>query len=129
MRKYGLSGFTLIELVVAIAIVGILAAIAIPSFADQIRKSHRTEAITTLQDQQLKLERYRVDNASYATYSLPSGLDTTYYDFTLTGADATAYTLTATPQGDQAKDTCKTLAIVNTAGVVTKTTTGSGTCW
>jgi type IV pilus assembly protein PilE len=128
MRTRSASGFTLIELVVVIAIVGILAAIAIPSFAAQVRKSHRTEAMTSLQDIQLKLERHRVDNASYATYTMPS-IDTTYYHFALSGGTATGYVLTAVAQGDQAKDSCKDLKITNTAGVVTKSATGTGNCW
>ena len=79
------SGFTLVELMVVVAIVGILAAIAVPLYSGQIRKSRRTEALTTLQNQQLAMERYRVDHASFATYSLPSGLDNGHYTFTLTG--------------------------------------------
>lgn len=122
------SGFTLIELLVVIAIVGILAVIAIPTFADQVRKSHRSEAMGTLQNEQLRLERHRTDNASYATYTLPT-LGATYYVFALSGASSTAYTLTATPQGNQAKDKCKTLTITNAAGVVTKAASGTGTCW
>lgn len=126
MYRSRVHGFTLIELVVVIAIVGILAAIAIPSFANQIRKSRRAEALTTLQDQQLLLERHRVDHASFATYSLPGTLDTDYYKFELTGTSPTAYTLKAAPQGDQAKDSCGTLELSNAAGVVSKKPTN---CW
>jgi len=103
-------GFTLIELMVVISIVGILAAIAIPAYNGQMRKSRRAEAITTLQDEQLKLERWRVDHTSFGTYVLPS-LNTSYYNFALTGTSATAYTLTATPQGSQAADVCGTLTL------------------
>lgn len=125
MRDMKIRGFTLIELMVVIAIVGILAAIAVPLFGDQMRKSRRTEAMTTLQNQQLALERYRVDHASFATYTLP-GLDTTHYKFTLTGADATNYILTAAPQGDQTNDKCGTLVLENDDSAIKKTPT---TCW
>lgn len=125
-------GFTLIELLVVVAIVAILAAVAIPSFQGQIRKSRRTEALTTLQDAQLKLERWRVDHASYAGSSVAAQFPAAgHYAFTLAADAATPnnYTITATPQGGQAKDSCGTLKITNTAGVIAKTASGSGNCW
>jgi type IV pilus assembly protein PilE len=128
-------GFTLIELLVTVAIVAILAAIAMPSFQGQIRKSKRTEAMTTLQDIQLKLERWRVDHANYAnpggTTSYPAIPATGNYKFEITATTAAPndYTVKATPQGDQAKEACGTLAISNSAGVVSKSATGSGNCW
>jgi type IV pilus assembly protein PilE len=125
MKRKSVLGFTLIELLVVIAIIGILAIIAVPAYTTQIRKSRRTEALTTLQDQQLKLERWRTDHASFATYTLPS-LNTSYYTFSLTGATAANYTLTAAPQGDQANDSCGTLTLTNTAGTITK---GPSGCW
>ena len=126
MHHMKIRGFTLIELMVVLAIVGILAAIAVPLYSGQIRKSRRTEALTTLQNQQLAMERYRVDHASFATYSLPSGLDNGHYTFTLTGTGPTGYTLQAAPQGDQANDKCGTLSLVNAAGAISKTPTN---CW
>ena len=110
MRRH--SGFTLIELMIAVAVVAILAAIALPSFADQMRKSRRAEALSTLNDQQLRLERWRVDRPTFATYTLPAGLDNGHYNFTLTDASPAGYTLSATPQGNQAKDPCGTLQLI-----------------
>ena len=124
-------GFTLIELLVVIAIVSILAAIAIPSFQGQIRKSRRTEAITALQDAQLKLERWRVDHASYEGSSVGSQFPASvYYSYTLTAAAATPnnYSITATPQGGQAKDSCGTLTISKAVGVISTSATGTGNC-
>jgi type IV pilus assembly protein PilE len=136
MRTHKIQGFTLIELMVVVAIVAILAAIAIPSFLNQVRKSRRAEAMTTIQDAQLKLERWRVDHADYvntspSSPSYPVPADTAYYDFTVTAAAGTPnnYSVTAAPLGDQQKDSCGTLAITNTTGVIAKTVTGSGTCW
>lgn len=122
------SGFTLLELITVVAIVAILATIALPSFADQLRKSRRSEAIGTLQEQQLRLERWRVDNDSYGDYALPSDLGgSSYYDFDLDGGP-TSYTLLATPKGNQAKDPCGELKLTFASGVSKKEAATSG-CW
>lgn len=120
------SGFTLLELMTVVAIVAILAAIALPSFADQLRKSRRSEAIGTLQDLQLRLERHRVDNVSFASYTPPAGLDSSYYDIEIDDTGPTSYTLIATPQGNQAKDSCGELKLSFASGATTKTPTE---CW
>lgn len=110
MRRH--SGFTLIELMIVVAVVAILAAIALPSFADQMRKSRRADALATLNDQQLRLERWRVDRPTYATYTLPAGISNNFYTFAIAGAGPAGYTLSATPQGNQAKDPCGTLQLI-----------------
>ena len=124
------NGFTLIELMVVVAIVAILAAIAIPAFTGQMRKSHRAEAISSMQDQQLRLERWRVDHADFSGYTLPAGTNTTHYTITLTATAAApnSYTLTGTPQGNQASDTCGTLSIINSVGTISRTPSNSS-CW
>jgi type IV pilus assembly protein PilE len=115
------SGFTLIELVVTVAIVAILAAIALPSFANQMRKSRRAEAISAMQDAQLKLERYRVDHASYAGSGTTIPTPTTYaFEITADAATPNNYVIKATPQGDQAKDKCGTMTITKTGPNLTK---------
>ena len=136
MSKYKARGFTLIELMMVVGIVAILAAIAIPVFNGQIRKSRRTQAMTSIQDAQLKLERWRTDHVDYvntspSSPSYPVLIDTTYYDFTLTAAAGTPndYSITAVPLNDQQQDSCGTLSITNTAGVIAKTASGTGTCW
>ena len=106
-------GFTLVELLIAVAIVGILAAVAYPSYTSSLQKSRRVDAINTLMDLQMQQERYRANNRTYAsdladlsvlesggTYLSVDG----YYAITIAGGDATSYTLTATPRGDQAGD-------------------------
>ena len=130
MARNKTSGFTLIELMVVVAIVAILAAIALPSFADQMRKSRRAEAVTALQDAQLRLEKWRVDHSSFAGsgVTIPAS---SHYTFTITAVAATpnAYAVSAAPStASQQKDSCGTMTITNTAGVVTKTPTGTG-CW
>lgn len=126
-----LSGFTLIEVMIVVVIVGILAAVALPSFRDQLRKSRRSEAIAEVQRLQLEMEKWRSNNASYANSSpasvrYPAGSTTiANYAFTITGQTATAYTITATASNDQANDkaqgtSCTTISIANAAGTITR---------
>lgn len=70
------QGFTLIELMIAVVIAGVLAAIAIPSYQYYVRKSRRADAHAALQTLQLAQERYRTNHTSYASdlASLPGGI-------------------------------------------------------
>ena len=136
------KGFTLIELMITVAIVAILAMIAAPAFNKQIRKSRRTEARTTLLDLAARAERlYSTSNTYWGTTTasklLPPDLGysggwpiTTsdgYYTIALSNnADGTAFTFTATAAGAQSTDTlCATLAVDNTG----KQTASDPTCW
>lgn len=123
------SGFTLIELMIVVAIVAILATIAYPSFADQMRKSRRAEAMASIQDGQLRLERWRVDHASFAGSGFAIA-DTTHYKFEIAADAATPnkYSIKAIPQAGQAKDSCGTLTLGRDGNAVTKTP-ATGNCW
>lgn len=141
MKK--VRGFTLIELMIVVSIVAILARLAYPSYQNSVRKTNRSDAITTLLDTSQKLERCYTSVGSYnnsttncSTTVVASGMVSpkSYYDITVSAAAAT-YTLTATAKSTspQAKDTdCKTFTLTQ-AGVRDSTNTSNasstGKCW
>lgn len=108
----GIKGMTLIELMITVAIIGIIASIAIPSFQNQILDARRGDGMTQLLQLQMQQESYRLENNSYAT-SAQLGLPVSdYYTFTSTAVSATAYTLTATAKSSQTDDSgCTTLTL------------------
>ncbi len=117
MKKSSI-GFTLIEIMIAIAIVAILAAIAVPNYTTYITQSRRNEAQTNLLSIQAEYEQYFAQNNAYPTSNtLPGGgaiPSTTYYKYSST-TTTTTYTLTAQATGSQANDTqCATMTINNT---------------
>lgn len=136
--KSSQRGFTLIELMITVAIVGILAAIAYPSYSSYVLRGYRSEGISMLTDAVARMERYYAQNNSYAAAD-PGVLGFTngdatnktkvYYSaskrYQLTMASAaTTYTFTVTPIAPQDKDPCKVLTI-DQAG--TKASSGTAT--
>lgn len=106
-------GFTLIEVMIVVVVIGMLAAIAYPSYQDAIRKSRRADARAVLSELTQFMERVYTENNTYmpggANPTLPfteSPRDGTskYYDLSLTAATATTYTLQALPKGSQSGD-------------------------
>jgi type IV pilus assembly protein PilE len=104
--RYAYRGFTLIELLVAVAIIGLLAAIAMPAYQNYVRRGEIPEATNTLANWRVQMEQYYQDNKSYSNppggavcgVANPAGR---YFAFTCalgTGAGAVdqSYTLTAT---------------------------------
>lgn len=131
------KGFTLIELVIAVAIMGILVTIAYPSYTNYVLKSRRSDALATLTQDQMALERCYAQNFSYtaACTSLPAFPQVTpqgFYSISLSNLGASTYTLTATPIGTQTKDTTCSNMAVNQANVKTatdNTATAQSSCW
>ena len=99
------KGFTLLELMIVVAVIAILAMIALPMYSEQVRKGKRAEAVQAIGDIQLRQERWRADNSSYATMDQLTGsaANTTaynnalnYYNVSVSNNNATDYTITAT---------------------------------
>lgn len=136
--KRSCEGFTLIELMVVVAIVGILAAIAFPSYQSSVQKSRRADARSSLLQLVQFMERNNTLANRYDQDSAGAGIvlpfakspadGAKYYDLSFQGAvTPNTFILQAVPTagGPQASDPCGTLTISNT-GVKTPTTTG---CW
>ncbi|MCF6438269.1 type IV pilin protein [Pseudoalteromonas luteoviolacea] len=128
------SGFTLIELVIVVAIVGILATLAYPNYSSYIKRGARTDAMTILLDAANKQEQYFVDNREYASKLEDIGVPTTsengYFNISVSVSSG-GYTLTATAAGGpvQGDLECSSLS-VNNLGIKTVTGTASAdTCW
>jgi type IV pilus assembly protein PilE len=116
MRKQ--HGFTLIELVITIAVVGILAAIALPSYQQYVIRSKRSAAQAQMMDIANRQQQYLLANRVYADktaleaggYRLPPEVSSGYdYSITLGTGPVPGFTVTFTPKGSQASDATLTL--------------------
>ncbi|MBY6188056.1 prepilin-type N-terminal cleavage/methylation domain-containing protein [Marinobacter hydrocarbonoclasticus] len=118
--RFRLRGFTLIELMIVVAIAAILAAVAVPSFQGYLRESRRTEALEALIQMQLAQEEHWLESRSYSsTTSDLTSKSLDYYTLSATTSGST-YTLTATAKSGttQASDaeggtSCATLSLTN----------------
>ena len=146
MKK--VRGFTLIELMIVLAVAVILTTVAVSAYSKQARRSHRYDGAMAVASVHANEQKYRFNHAKFGT--LPEmGLGASpyksiggYYDVTVelppgsgscavgTKSDKNSYKIIATAIGDQAKDTgCATMVLTNLCGVITKTSTGGDTCW
>jgi len=108
-------GFTLIEGLVGVAIAGVLSSIAYPSVEAQVQRARRTDALVALLQTQLAEERYRANNAGYATLAELGLRDTSpagHYRLQASANPSGGYDLVATAVATQARDArCRVLRL------------------
>ncbi|EPJ85298.1 MULTISPECIES: type IV pilin protein [Pseudomonas] len=124
------KGFTLIELMIVVAIIGILAAIAYPNYTEYVRRTHRAEIASLLSEQTQSLERFYSKNGSYTD---ATGVSTGngYYTIAKT-LNAQDFTLAATGKGMMLNDKCGVFTITNTGARTNPGATSGVTskdCW
>lgn len=141
------KGFTLIELMIVVVIVGILTIIALPSYQAYVLKSHRTAAINAILDLASREARYYTTNNVYTTdmtalgYSVSTAFPVTmgtggtaYYNLSVTSVTAGTsttpadFTLNAAPVGNQVNDTCGTYTYTS-LGIKGITSGSLADCW
>lgn len=126
------TGFTLIEIMIVVAIVGILSSIAYPSYTEYVRKGHRASAKAALLQAAQWMERAATATGRYPT-SLPNNLQAVEggrYKIALK-ADSTdaAFTLEATPEGAQSGDKCGNFTLTNTGAKDVSVSGKKAECW
>lgn len=148
--RHSETGFTLIELMITVAIVGILAAVAFPSYTSYIAKARRADARAQLASAQQWIEKFYSESYDYAKNTAGGASTTAFsaqpfsnsprtgdgsavYNLTLTvgSSPASTYTLSATPvsTGSMANDACGTLTLSNTGRRGTSDTGTVLACW
>jgi type IV pilus assembly protein PilE len=140
MRRHRVYGFTLLELMIVVAIIGVLAMMALPSYEGYLQRARRADAQSFLMEVASRQQHFLVDRRAYGTSitAAPNvgGLGMTipdsvsfHYDVGLAVDNRVrppTFSVSATPKGKQAQDPCQALAIDQNGS---KTKTGTGLCW
>lgn len=127
-------GFSLIELMVVLVIIGILSAVAIPAYRKNVQSTQRATAKAIMAETTQYMERYYTSNNSYVNGTLSSAVSpkgatgtSIAYNISFTATPtASAYTVQAVPVNGQSSDSCGTLSLASTGA---QSATGTGSCW
>lgn len=129
------KGFTLVELMIVVVIIGVLASIAIPSYSESVKRSKVAEATSNLANLKNRMEQYFQDNKTYLdTGGLtapcsPAAAEAQFFNYACSTQTATTFTITATPvSGKGIDDFSFTINEANVKTSVFDGTTGSS-CW
>jgi len=133
MNRSRVRGFSLIELVITLAIVAILATITVPSFSGLVARSRRSDAISTLLQIQLAQAHWRANRLAYAPdlatlgWKVAASVDA-HYRLHIEDASTSGFLVTAQPQGVQQGDVCGIFA-VDENGPVFRDSFAGRDCW
>lgn len=138
------KGLSLLELMVVLAIIGILTSISYPSYIQYLTKSRRCDGQSALLDLASRLERYYSEHNSYQAASIATNKATDvlssadsaghWYRLSISHQSEKDYSIKATPRGAQASDTCQTLrfnsqGIKSADGIEAEDLTNPMQCW